>query len=314
MRDQGPRDHRRPTTRCTSCPTAATSATRTSCARGSQSAHRARLQDDRLLQPVLLERSDEPARERRRSRASRTTTSSKTPTARPATVTLISGAPLDRLHGRRHERRRGRVVHRAVQARARPRLLRLDVRLRRVRAADWTAHDGETGDVSSTTRSRVLYDKAAHDALEQLRPGDWYYFSRSGYTGSQQYAPMTWSGDPDASFGEAEGLPAQVRATITLSMSGVAHVGSDIGGFKCHAQRAPTPRTASCSRAGSRSARCRRTCTTRTRARAAARRRRSGRRPTRRPRGRRTRKLHTRLRPVHVRARARRRTRPARRS
>jgi len=79
----------------------------------------------------------------------------------------------------------------------------------------------------------VLYDKAAHDALDQMLPGDWYYFSRSGYTGSQQYAPMTWSGDPDASFGLAEGLPAQVTAAITLSMSGVAHVGSDIGGFKC---------------------------------------------------------------------------------
>ena len=97
---------------------------------------------------------------------------------------------------------------------------------------NWTAHDGSTG-VSLHDAFPVLYDKAAHDALEQLRPGDWYYFSRSGYTGAQQYAPMTWSGDPDASFGQAEGLPAQVRATITLSMSGVAHVGSDIGGFKC---------------------------------------------------------------------------------
>ncbi|HXU68792.1 MAG TPA: TIM-barrel domain-containing protein [Polyangia bacterium] len=79
----------------------------------------------------------------------------------------------------------------------------------------------------------VLYDKAAHDALEKMLPGDWYYFSRSGYTGSQQYAPMVWSGDPDASFDDAEGLPAQMRAGITLSMSGVAHWGSDIGGFKC---------------------------------------------------------------------------------
>jgi alpha-glucosidase (family GH31 glycosyl hydrolase) len=86
----------------------------------------------------------------------------------------------------------------------------------------------------------VLYDKAAHDALEALRPGDWYYFSRSGYTGSQQYAPMTWSGDPDASFGLAEGLPAQMTALITLSMSGVAHVGSDIGGFKCQHNLADT--------------------------------------------------------------------------
>ncbi len=105
--------------------------------------------------------------------------------------------------------------------------------------ADWTAHDGSTG-TSLHNEFPVLYDKAAHDALEALRPGDWYYFSRSGYTGAQQYAPMTWSGDPDASFGQAEGLPAQVRATITLSMSGVAHVGSDIGGFKCQHNTADT--------------------------------------------------------------------------
>lgn len=97
---------------------------------------------------------------------------------------------------------------------------------------NWTSHDGQTG-LSLHNAFPVAYDKAAHDALEQLAPGDWYYFSRSGYTGSQAYAPMTWSGDPDASFGQAEGLPAQVRAAITLSMSGVAHVGSDIGGFKC---------------------------------------------------------------------------------
>lgn len=97
---------------------------------------------------------------------------------------------------------------------------------------NWTAHDGQKAD-SLHNAFPVLYNKAAHDALEQMKPGDWFYFSRSGYTGSQAYAPMSWSGDPDASFGQVEGLPAQVRATITLSMSGVAHVGSDIGGFKC---------------------------------------------------------------------------------
>ena len=104
---------------------------------------------------------------------------------------------------------------------------------------NWKAHDGETG-ASLHDAFPVLYDKAAHDALEAVKPGDWYYFSRSGYTGAQQYAPMTWSGDPDASFGQAEGLPAQVRAAITLSMSGVAHVGSDIGGFKCQHNTADT--------------------------------------------------------------------------
>jgi len=75
----------------------------------------------------------------------------------------------------------------------------------------------------------VLYDKAAHDALGD----DVFWFARSGYTGSSQWTPMVWSGDPDASFGDAEGLPAQMRAGITASMSGVAHWGSDISGFKC---------------------------------------------------------------------------------
>jgi alpha-glucosidase (family GH31 glycosyl hydrolase) len=84
-------------------------------------------------------------------------------------------------------------------------------------------------------RFPVEYDRAAHDALEQLAPGDWYYFSRSGYTGAQQYAPMVWSGDPDASFSDAEGIPAQVRAGINIGVSGVANWGSDIGGFKCQA-------------------------------------------------------------------------------
>lgn len=82
-------------------------------------------------------------------------------------------------------------------------------------------------------RFPVVYDQAAHDSLEKTNPGNYYFFARSGYTGSSQYTPMVWSGDPDASFDDAEGLPAQVRAGINLSLSGVAHWGSDISGFKC---------------------------------------------------------------------------------
>jgi alpha-glucosidase (family GH31 glycosyl hydrolase) len=80
----------------------------------------------------------------------------------------------------------------------------------------------------------VLYDKVAHDALEagQIK-GDWYFYARSGFTGSSQYTPMVWSGDPDASFSDAEGIPAQVRAGINGGLSGLANWGSDIGGFKC---------------------------------------------------------------------------------
>lgn len=80
----------------------------------------------------------------------------------------------------------------------------------------------------------MLYDKAVHDAMETgPLKGDWLAFARSGYTGSSRYIPMFWSGDPTASFENAVGLPAMVRAGINLGLSGVPHWGSDIGGFKC---------------------------------------------------------------------------------
>ena len=80
----------------------------------------------------------------------------------------------------------------------------------------------------------VLYHRASHDALEAgTNAGDWLTFVRSGYTGSSQYSPLVWGGDPDASFAPAGGLPAQVRAAINIGLSGVPNWGSDIGGFKC---------------------------------------------------------------------------------
>ena len=58
-----------------------------------------------------------------------------------------------------------------------------------------------------------------------------------GYTGSQQYAPMVWSRRSRRLVRRRRGAAAQVRAGITASMSGVAHWGSDIGGFKCLSRR-----------------------------------------------------------------------------
>ncbi len=97
------------------------------------------------------------------------------------------------------------------------------------------ASNGVTGE-ELHNQCPILSDQAAHDSLEAgAYKGQWYFFARSGYTGSQQWTPMVWSGDPDASFSDAEGLPAQVRAGINLGLAGVAHWGSDIGGFKCEA-------------------------------------------------------------------------------
>src|SRR5262249_25185731 len=80
----------------------------------------------------------------------------------------------------------------------------------------------------------VIYDQVGHDALEAgPHRGDWHFFARSGYTGASQYVPVVWSGDPDASFDDALGLPAMLRAQMNMGVSGVPHWGSDIGGYKC---------------------------------------------------------------------------------
>jgi sulfoquinovosidase len=85
----------------------------------------------------------------------------------------------------------------------------------------------------------VLYDRAGHDKLEASdKAGDWLYFARSGYTGSSQYAPLAWSGDPAASFEDSDGLPSMVRAAINMGVSGVPNWGGDIGGFHCLADGA----------------------------------------------------------------------------
>jgi alpha-glucosidase len=78
-----------------------------------------------------------------------------------------------------------------------------------------------------------LSAKAAHEFWEKERPGDYLYFVRSGWTGTQAYTPAVWGGDPEATFDETQGLPSMLRGGVNLAMSGVPFWGSDISGFKC---------------------------------------------------------------------------------
>lgn len=96
----------------------------------------------------------------------------------------------------------------------------------------WRFHDGRTGDAVHN-EFPVLSAKAAHDLLTKERPGDFLFFVRAGYTGTQQYVPAVWGGDPEATFDETQGLPAMLRGGLNLGMSGVPLWGSDITGFKC---------------------------------------------------------------------------------
>jgi alpha-glucosidase (family GH31 glycosyl hydrolase) len=79
----------------------------------------------------------------------------------------------------------------------------------------------------------VVYQKAAFDYMTKVKGTDFEFFARAGYTGTQAVIPMHWSGDPDASFDDAKGLPAQVRAGITAGISGIPYWGSDVTGYTC---------------------------------------------------------------------------------
>jgi alpha-glucosidase len=96
----------------------------------------------------------------------------------------------------------------------------------------WKFADGRTGE-SVHNEFPVLSAKAAHDLLVKEKPDDFLFYVRSGYTGTQQYVPGVWSGDPEATFDETQGLVANLRAGLNLGMSGVPIWGSDIAGFKC---------------------------------------------------------------------------------
>ncbi len=96
----------------------------------------------------------------------------------------------------------------------------------------WSFADGRRGDEVHNVFS-VLSAKAAYDLLSKEKPNDFLFFVRSGYTGTQQFVPAVWGGDPEATFDETQGLPAMLRGGLNLGMVGVPLWGSDVTGFKC---------------------------------------------------------------------------------
>src|SRR6185437_3667922 len=92
--------------------------------------------------------------------------------------------------------------------------------------------DGTTG-WEAHNAFPIAYDTSVFDYLTSVRGNDFMFFARAGYAGIQAVAPVIWSGDPAASFDDAKGLPAQVRAGINAGLSGVPFWGSDISGYTC---------------------------------------------------------------------------------
>jgi len=95
---------------------------------------------------------------------------------------------------------------------------------------DAVMYSGMTGEQAHDLYP-VLYQQAAFDLLQQLRPANYLFFVRSGYTGTSGIVPMTWGGDADTDFSVGKGLPAELDAALNLGMSGVPFWGSDISGY-----------------------------------------------------------------------------------
>jgi alpha-glucosidase (family GH31 glycosyl hydrolase) len=73
------------------------------------------------------------------------------------------------------------------------------------------------------------YHCAAYDfARKQGRPI--VRFQRSGFTGAARCAQVVWSGDPTVGW-DFDGLASQIKAALSIGMSGISTWGSDIGGF-----------------------------------------------------------------------------------
>jgi len=78
----------------------------------------------------------------------------------------------------------------------------------------------------------VLAQAAVKELLDtELPGGDYVFFCRSGYLGSQSFVGVAWPGDQNTSWEDIDGFPAVIPAGLSLGMSGVALFGPDIAGY-----------------------------------------------------------------------------------
>ena len=94
---------------------------------------------------------------------------------------------------------------------------------------DCVLYDGDPKQLHNTWP--VLWAKINREAIEEFGKGDEFFFSRSGYLGIQEYAPILWNGDQHTDFTKDYGMPCIIPASFSLGFSGVTLVHSDIGGF-----------------------------------------------------------------------------------
>ncbi|MBO3115660.1 glycosyl hydrolase [Winogradskyella sp. DF17] len=92
----------------------------------------------------------------------------------------------------------------------------------------WVQHaTGSSQEVHNTYGhdwAKLVYE-ASLEANPELRP---FILMRAGYSGSQHYGLIPWSGDVSRSWG---GLQSQPEIAIQMAMQGLGYMHSDLGGF-----------------------------------------------------------------------------------
>ena len=98
---------------------------------------------------------------------------------------------------------------------------------------EYTPLDSHYANGMDGTRMHNLYPTQYHCAAydfvrKQDRPI--VRFQRSGFTGAGRCAQVVWSGDPTVGW-DFDGLESQIKAGLSMGLSGISTWGSDIGGF-----------------------------------------------------------------------------------
>ncbi len=96
---------------------------------------------------------------------------------------------------------------------------------------DCVPASGESG-LTYHNRYPVDWARLNREAIiEAGREGDIFTFMRAGFSGASHYSCSNWTGDQLVDWSRADGLPSAIMASLTLGLSGIGYVHSDIGGY-----------------------------------------------------------------------------------
>ena len=91
--------------------------------------------------------------------------------------------------------------------------------------------NGETG-LDYHNRYAADWAELNREAVKEAGKSDEIiYFMRAGFADSAPSTPLNWNGDQLVDWSRADGLPSAIAASLSLGMSGIGYVHSDIGGY-----------------------------------------------------------------------------------